>query len=154
MVYYWSTIVHTSLYPVSCVDFVLTSRQSGAHHKADETQVGKDVYDEYHRVRKAQRSNDKRRVVLAASALASAAGEPASEYEGSPMTARALVVAAARCAGARPRAAEAAEGAARSLAAGRPRMEIAELLQGALDSRRGRRAPARPAREISARPCP
>ena len=76
------------------------------------------------------RSSDKRRVVLAAAALASAADEPASDYEGAPMAGRAPVAAAARCPRVQLRATEAAESAAHSLVAGRPSMELAQLLDG------------------------
>jgi len=74
-----------------------------------------------------QRTGNKRQVVLAASALADAAAEPASDDEGSPMEAPAPVVAVEQGDGARLRASEAAESAARSLMAGHPQMEIAQM---------------------------
>jgi hypothetical protein len=92
MIYYSSAIAHMSLYSGSAVDFIFIGRQTSAHHKADGTQVSKDVYDEWKRRNTLQRSINKRQVVLATLALAGAAAEPTSDYEGSPMEAPALVV--------------------------------------------------------------
>ena len=88
-------------------------------------QLTKDVYDEYQRARKSQRTGNKRRVELAASALAGAADEPASDGDDLPTEMPARAVAAAQGDGVRLRSTEAAESIARSLVASHSRMEIA-----------------------------
>jgi len=65
--------------------------------------------------------------VLAASALAGAADEPASNCDNLPTEVPAPVVAAAQDDGVRLRSAEATESTARSLVAGHSRVEIAQI---------------------------
>jgi len=73
---------------------------------------------------------DKRRVQLAAAALASAAGETTSAYDGSPMAARVPAPAAVRSGRAQAQAAKAAERPARALAAVGLRIQLSPILDG------------------------
>jgi hypothetical protein len=86
-----------------CMRFGLNIIHSVAHHRADAMQVTKGEYDRFKRDKTNLRRSDKRRVVLAAAALASAAAEPSSDYEGLATCSRELPRTVATCSRELPR---------------------------------------------------
>lgn len=104
------------------------SYRTSAHHGADATQVSRDDYDEFKRDYEAQHGGNKHSVMLAASALVAAAGEPESELEGSQMQALVPVATAGRNSSARAQAGDSIERAARDVATVRLQEEITLIL--------------------------